>query len=49
MARKDKSLLEQQIDENLRRVFQKETEKEIPDRFTQLLNQLKEQEAQHEQ
>ena len=49
MARKDKSLLEQQIDENLRRVFQKETEKEIHDRFTQLLNQLKEQEAQHEQ
>ena len=32
----------QQIDENLRRVFQEKVEEEIPDRFKVLLAQLKE-------
>lgn len=32
-----------QIDENLRRVYKDEQEKEIPDRFKDLLRKLKEQ------
>ncbi len=33
-----------QIDENLRRVYQEKVEEELPDRFKQLLQQLKQQE-----
>lgn len=36
--------IEQQIDENLRRVYQEDTTKEVPDRFMALLQQLREQE-----
>jgi len=40
-----KSSLEEQIDDNLKKVFQQEVEKEIPSRFLDLLSQLKEQDA----
>lgn len=43
-----KSSLERQIDENLRRVYQRQVEQEVPDRFRDLLKQLKEQEQQDE-
>lgn len=36
--------LEQQIDENLRRVYQQDTQQEVPDRLLSLLQQLREQE-----
>lgn len=36
-----KSSLKDQIDENLRRVYQDALEQEIPDRFKQLLEQLR--------
>ncbi len=35
----------QQIDENLKRVFQEQVEQELPDRFKDLLTKLQEQEA----
>ncbi|NDV01449.1 NepR family anti-sigma factor [Pseudoroseicyclus tamaricis] len=35
--------LEQMIDNNLRLVFQQELERDLPDRFVELLRQLKEQ------
>ena len=38
------SKLEQQIDENLRRVYADVAQEPLPDRFTQLLNQLREKE-----
>lgn len=34
-----------QIDENLRRVYQQAVEEQVPDRFTDLLRQLKEQDS----
>lgn len=34
----------QQIDENLRRVYAEAAEEPVPDRFTQLLEQLRQQE-----
>lgn len=41
-----KSRLEQQIDENLRKVYHaSEPDTAVPDRFLKLLEQLKEQEA----
>lgn len=40
-----KSQLAQQIDENLKKVYKEEAERDMPDRFTKLLQQLKEQEA----
>lgn len=40
-----KSNLERQIEENLRRVYQKTVEEDVPDRFRNLLEQLREQEA----
>ncbi|MGB5556519.1 MAG: NepR family anti-sigma factor [Paracoccaceae bacterium] len=44
MARdKPKSGLERQIEENLKKVYQKTVEEDVPDRFTDLLKQLKEQ------
>lgn len=36
--------IERQIDENLRRVYDEITEKEVPDKFLKLLEQLKRQE-----
>ncbi len=39
-----KSSLQQQIDENLKRVYDEALKEEIPDRFLQLLAQLKEKE-----
>lgn len=45
MARKSrKSQIEQEIDENLRRVYQQMIDLDVPDRFTQLLDQLRQQE-----
>jgi hemerythrin-like domain-containing protein len=38
------STLDQQIDENLRRVYSDTANEPLPDRFTQLLDQLREQE-----
>jgi len=39
-----KSKVQEQIDENLRRVYAEALEDEIPDRFTSLLDQLRSQE-----
>lgn len=39
---KPKSRVDQQIDENLRRVFEDVAKEDVPDRFKQLLKQLKE-------
>ncbi|MEO3415099.1 NepR family anti-sigma factor [Roseovarius sp. CAU 1744] len=36
--------VDQQIDENLRRVYAEAAEEPVPDRFTQLLEQLRQQE-----
>ncbi len=36
--------VDQQIDENLRRVYSEAAQEPVPDRFTQLLEQLREQE-----
>ena len=45
MARKpEKERVEHEIDENLRRVYQRMLDQDIPDRFLDLLNQLKDQE-----
>ena len=38
-----KTRLEEQIDENLRRVYRDRLEEDVPDRFRDLLRQLKEQ------
>lgn len=45
-SKKPKSNLEQQIDENLKKVYRKTIEEDVPDRFMDLLAQLKQQEAQ---
>ena len=37
--------VDQQIDENLRRVYSEAAEEPVPDRFTQLLDQLRQQET----
>ena len=42
-ARKDR--LKEQIDENLRRVYQQALEEEVPDRFTELLEALRRKET----
>ncbi|MFC0339707.1 MULTISPECIES: NepR family anti-sigma factor [Paracoccus] len=39
-----RAALEKQIDENLRRVYEQETQQEVPDRFLTLLERLREQE-----
>ena len=39
-----RAAIEKQIDENLRRVYEQETSQQIPDRFLQLLDKLREQE-----
>ncbi|WP_162617216.1 NepR family anti-sigma factor [Litorivita pollutaquae] len=46
--KKPDSNVQRQIDENLRRVFQATEEEALPDQFTQLLAQLREQENQSE-
>lgn len=40
--------VDQQIDENLRRVYAEAAEEAVPDRFTQLLEQLRQQEQSKE-
>ena len=37
--------IQRQIDENLKRVFQSKVEEDLPDRFKELLQQLKKREA----
>ncbi|WP_380058013.1 NepR family anti-sigma factor [Falsihalocynthiibacter sp. SS001] len=37
--------MQRQIDENLKRVFQQTADEELPDRFKELLDKLKEQDA----
>lgn len=44
----DKANLEQQIDENLRKVYQRTLNEEVPDRLLTLLQQLKEQDTRNE-
>ena len=39
--KKDTSGLKAQIDENLKRVYQQTLEEEVPDRFKELLEQLR--------
>jgi hypothetical protein len=39
----NKPTVERQIDENLRRVYQQMVDESVPDKFMQLLQQLKEQ------
>lgn len=41
----EKSMLRAQIDENLKRVYQEVLEAEIPDRFKELLEQLRQKEG----
>lgn len=45
--RKPEIDLDQQIEKNLRRVFQEKVEEPVPDKFLQLLQQLKDQDEQH--
>ncbi|WP_460273614.1 NepR family anti-sigma factor [Celeribacter sp. ULVN23_4] len=45
---KSKHELDEQIEENLKRVYQKTLEEEIPDRFMELIEQLKQQDAQND-
>lgn len=39
-----KTALDKQIDENLKRVYQQDSEEDIPDKFLELLEKLREQE-----
>jgi predicted metal-dependent hydrolase len=41
----DRRKLQEQIDENLRRVYREALEEEVPDRFRELLEQLRRKEA----
>lgn len=43
---RDNDNLMRQINENLRRVYRDEVSEEVPDKFLQLLNKLKEQDKQ---
>jgi len=43
-----KSNLERQIEENLRKVYQKTMNEDVPERFSALLEQLKQQESKNE-
>ncbi len=38
-----KQALEKQIDENLKRVYEEDTKQDLPDRFRELLQQLRDQ------
>lgn len=49
MPQNENETLRQQIDENLRRVYQEKLEEAIPDRFADLLRQLRQQETPKEQ
>ena len=50
MGRDSKSSsVDRQIDENLRKVYQKTIDEQLPDRFTELLKQLKDQDANNAQ
>lgn len=40
-----KSSLDQQIDENLRRVYSEASQEPVPERFTKLLDQLRQRES----
>jgi hypothetical protein len=42
-----KTSLEEQIEENLRKVYQKTLEEQVPDRFMDLLEKLRQQDANH--
>lgn len=44
-SKKDSSGIKTQIDENLKRVYQEALDEEVPDRFKQLLEQLREKES----
>lgn len=44
MEDKRKQELFRQVEENLKRVYRSKAEEELPDRFIELLNQLREQE-----
>lgn len=44
----DTSPIEDQISENLRRAYRQRVEEEVPDRFRDLLQMLKEQDQQHD-
>lgn len=46
---KDTSNVMRQIDESLRHVYRDVTDQDVPDRFKDLLNRLKEQESQNDQ
>ncbi|SDD46039.1 hypothetical protein SAMN05421538_101654 [Paracoccus isoporae] len=39
-----KTALDKQIDENLKRVYQQDSDQEVPDKFLELLQKLREQE-----
>lgn len=41
----DKAKLQAQIDENLRRVYREALEEEVPDRFKELIEQLRRKDA----
>ena len=45
-AERDKSKVHEEIDRNLKRVYEEALNQEIPDRFKKLLEQLKHPEAQ---
>lgn len=45
MSEKPKNRLDEQIDENLRRAYQSAAKEPVPDRFMQLLDQLRATEA----
>jgi len=47
--RKSRHELDEQIEANLKRVYQKTLDEELPDRFRDLLEKLKEQDAQDDQ
>jgi hypothetical protein len=50
MTRKTRtSKLNQQIDDNLRRVYSQAAEEPVPERFTELLQKLRKQEQEQEQ
>ncbi|GGH34675.1 hypothetical protein SAMN05444007_10720 [Cribrihabitans marinus] len=42
---KDNAKLRSQIDQNLKRVYQEALEEEVPDRFKELLEQLRQKES----
>ncbi|WP_226550090.1 NepR family anti-sigma factor [Celeribacter naphthalenivorans] len=46
---KPKHNLDEQIEMNLKKVYQKTLDEEVPDRFLELLEQLKEQDARNDQ